>query len=114
MTLERFRTVYFSTLPIVIHGVTDRKFISFSITPVGDTPYRVSFIFASSANFNNWTFNSFEWDFILRSNPKFNKREFRDRADIIPSNPFQSLSGYIFLELAKTQDFHNIREWLPK
>ena len=42
-----------------------------------DTPYRVSY-FAISANFNNWTFNSFEWDFILRrSNPKFNKREFK-------------------------------------
>ena len=86
----------------------------FSITPVGDTPYRVSYNFASSAYLNNWTFNSFEWDFILRSNPKFNKREFRDRADIIPSNPFQSLTGKIFHELAKTQDFHNIREWLPK
>ena len=55
-----FGTVYFSALSFAIHRVTDRKFMSFSITPVGDTPYRVSYNFASSANFNNWTFNSFE------------------------------------------------------
>ena len=74
-----------------------------------DTPYRVSY-FAISANFNNWTFNSFEWDFILRrSNPKFNKREFKIELILSLRIHFNHLQVR-FKKLPKTEHFNKMRQ----